>query len=226
MVSHPSATFGEAVLVTGVAGPLGCAVAYRLAACCPALALAAPDVRAARAMQDEVDRLRTLHAMDGATYTLTADLARPKGAAAVLAAARAALGPPTAVVACASVEMGGVGDGAPAPRLAPFKRLLDAVCALPAAAHPRELVLAGCALPPLDERAAREALEALAGRAASRLRGRVHVVTVTDPHASAAVRAFGLMDRPFGADVEHAVSRVRRAAEAVCAAVVGSSVPV
>jgi NAD(P)-dependent dehydrogenase (short-subunit alcohol dehydrogenase family) len=211
-----------AVLVTGVDGPLACAVARRLSGARAPLVLAAPALWFARAAKEEVDRLRALSRSPALAFAIQADPENLGEVAAAIAAACEVAGPLAFVVVCAPLRLHGDGDGSPSPDVSPFGLVLEAVAALPDGACTGGLVLAAHVLPPLGDHDARQALYALARGASHGLGGTpIHVVTVADPLAAAAARAFGLMDRPFGADVAHATRRLETAADAVCAIVVG-----
>jgi NAD(P)-dependent dehydrogenase (short-subunit alcohol dehydrogenase family) len=216
---------GNAVLVTGLDGPLAQAIARRLAAEDRPLVLAAPTLFAAREAASRADYIRALHHRAGGTFALAADPAHPGDAAALLAAARDVAGRLGAVVTCARVGGAGAGDGAPAPDTTTWECMLDAVAALPAAERPREVVLAARAFPPLDAADARAALWTTARDRREALNGTaVHVFAAVDPRAGAAARAFGLMDRPFNADIEFALRRLEGAADAVHALLMGQGV--
>ena len=214
MNPHPDAA--GAVLVTGLDGPLAQAIARRLAGEDRPLVLAAPTLSAARESASRVDYIRAFHHRTGGIYALAADPARPGDAAELLASARNAVGRVGVVVTCARIAAAGAGDGAPVPDTATFEGMLDAVAALPADERPRDIVLAARAFPPLDAADARVALWTAARARREVLNGtEVHVFATVDPKAGAAARAFGLMDRPFNADVEFALRRLEGAADAV-----------
>jgi NAD(P)-dependent dehydrogenase (short-subunit alcohol dehydrogenase family) len=223
MTAHPDA--GGAVLVTGLDGPLAQAIARRLASEDRPLVLAAPTLSAARESASRADYIRAINHRAGGIYALAADPARAGDAVALLASARDAVGRVGVVVTCARVAGAGRGDGAPVADTAAFEAMLDAVAALPADERPRDVVLAARAFPPLDAADARAALWSAARARRELLNGtEVHVFAAIDPKAGAAARAFGLMDRPFNADVEFAQRRLEGAADAVHALLMGQGV--
>jgi hypothetical protein len=210
------ASFGRATLVSGLDGPLARAIARRLAAEGGPLVLVAPYLCDAREAATEADRIRDRHQGLGTTYAMAADPAKPGEAFALLEAARAAAGPLEAVVTCAPLAVCGAGDGAPVPVIDTFVGMLDAIAMVPPARRPRRLVLAARAFPPLDAADARAILARLAVDRAHDLGDTaVHVFAALDPHSGAAARAFGLLDRPFGADIEFALRRLEGAADEV-----------
>jgi hypothetical protein len=210
------ASFGQATLVSGLDGPLARAIARRLAAEGAPLVLAAPYLCDAREAATEADRVRALHHGSGMTHAMAADPAKPGEALALLEAARAAAGPLAAVVTCSPLAVGGAGDGAPVPMTDAFEGMLDAIAKVPTPHRPQRLVLAARAFPPLDASDARAILARLAVDRADALGDTaVHVFAAVDPHSGAAARAFGLLDRPFGADIEFALRRLEGAADEV-----------
>jgi 3-oxoacyl-[acyl-carrier protein] reductase len=106
---------GTATVVTDVAGPVGQAVARRLASECRCLVLSDPDARAAEGVRAEVERIRALQGFDDEPVFVEADTATEEGARAVFGAALAAFDRVDAVVinGKATVRNGGErGDGA------------------------------------------------------------------------------------------------------------------
>jgi hypothetical protein len=206
----------RAALITGLDGPLARAIARRLAAEGTPLVLAAPYLCDAREAATEANRLRTLRHEEAPTIAMAADPAKPGEAFALLEAARAAAGPLGHVVTCAPLGVSGSGDGAPVPSVDSFAGMLDAVAKLPPGRRPHSVVLAARAFPPLDAADARAILSRLGAEHANELAPTtVHVFAAVDPHAGAAARAFGLLDRPFGADIEFALRRLEGAADEV-----------
>jgi hypothetical protein len=208
---------GEPVLVTGLDGPLAQAIARRLASDCPTLVLAAPAADVLRREAAAADEIRAHAGCAGKTHALVADPALPGQAGRLLADAAALTGPIAVLVVGKRVDIGNPdGDGAPVLVTETFDRILDAVAAMPAGGRPRAIVLAARAFPPLDAADAHAALAAVVAQRADALKGiDVHVFAAEDPHAGAAASAFGLMDRPFGADIERARRRLESAADAV-----------
>ena len=101
---------GTVALVTDVSGPVGQAVARRLASECTRLVLASPDAASARSTLDEVARIRALHRLAPEPVFVEADARTPGGAHDACAAALDAFGRLDAVVHTGALEVGG-GDG-------------------------------------------------------------------------------------------------------------------
>jgi len=204
------------ILLTGLDGPLARAIARRLAADCPALVVAAPTLAVAQEAAAEADAIARARGCAGGAHAVEADPAVAGRAAALLDAARAAVGAPAAIVICKRVDVASGGDGAPTLVIDSFDHVLAAVAELAPEHRPRAVVLAARAFPPLDAADALAALAAVVDARAGALGDTaLHVFATVDPHYGAMASAFGLMDRPFGADVEVARRRLEKAADEV-----------
>lgn len=104
---------GTVAVVTGITGPVGQAVARRLAGECRCLVLSDPDARAARPVLAEVDRIRALHGLDADPVFVEANAATEEGARAVFSTALSTFGRVDVVVINGEVTVrSGSGDGA------------------------------------------------------------------------------------------------------------------
>ncbi len=104
---------GTVAVVTGMASPIGQAVARRLAGECRCLVLSDPDPRAARPVLDEVERIRTLHGFDTDPVFVEADAATDEGARAAVCAAVQTFGQVDSVIVNGALTVrNGDGDGA------------------------------------------------------------------------------------------------------------------
>lgn len=104
---------GTVSVVTNAAGPVGQAVARRLAGECRHLVLVDPDARAARDVLAEVGRIRALHDLDDDALFVEADAATEDGAREALCSALRAYGRVDAVVVNGEAMVrNGQGDGA------------------------------------------------------------------------------------------------------------------
>jgi 3-oxoacyl-[acyl-carrier protein] reductase len=104
---------GTVTVVTGIAGPVGQAVARRIASESHCIVLSDPDADAARSVLAEVERIRALQGLEDEPVFVEADTATEEGARAVIAAALAAFERVDAVIINGEVTVrNGSGDGA------------------------------------------------------------------------------------------------------------------
>ena len=110
--SSPTSMVGTVAVVTGIASPVGQAVARRFAGECRCLLLSDPDAAASRPVLDEVERIRALHGLETKLPFVDADAGTESGARLVMRTAHTAFGRVDAVVINdeATVQYGG-GDG-------------------------------------------------------------------------------------------------------------------
>jgi NAD(P)-dependent dehydrogenase (short-subunit alcohol dehydrogenase family) len=104
---------GTVAVVTGIAGPIGQAVARRLASECQRLVFSDPDPRAARSVLAEVERIRTLHGFDTEPVFVAADAATDEGARVIVCTALNTFGRVDSVIINGALTVSnGDGDGA------------------------------------------------------------------------------------------------------------------
>ena len=104
---------GTVAVVTGIASPIGQAVARRLAGECHRLVFSDPDRKAARPVLDEVERIRQLHGFEIEPVFVEADAATDEGANNTFRAAIEAFGRVDSVIINGEVTVrNGDGDGA------------------------------------------------------------------------------------------------------------------
>src|SRR5690606_27565721 len=89
---------GTVAVVTGIAGPVGQAVARRLAGGCRCVLLSDADAQAARPVLAEVERIRALHGFDVQPVFVEADAATEAGARTIIRTALTTFGWVDAVV--------------------------------------------------------------------------------------------------------------------------------
>lgn len=103
---------GTVAVVTGIASPIGQAVARRLASECQRLVFSDPDPRAARPVLAEVERIRTLHGFDTSPVFVEADAASTEGAHAAVCTALNTFGQVDSVIVNGALTVSNGGDGA------------------------------------------------------------------------------------------------------------------
>jgi NAD(P)-dependent dehydrogenase (short-subunit alcohol dehydrogenase family) len=104
---------GTVAVVTGIASPIGQAVARRLAGECRRLVFSDPDRKGARPVLAEVERIRQLHGFDVEPVFVEADAATDEGAHAIYHTALDAFGRVDSVVINGEITVrNGDGDGA------------------------------------------------------------------------------------------------------------------
>lgn len=109
----PTPLVGTVAVVTGIAGPIGQAVARRLAGECQYILYSDPDAQAAQSVLAEVERIRALHGLAPEPLFVQADAATDAGARLVTRTALNAFGRVDAVVVNGEVTVrNGEGDGA------------------------------------------------------------------------------------------------------------------
>lgn len=109
----PTPLVGTMAVVTGIAGPIGQAVARRLAGECQHILFSDPDAQGARRVLAEVERIRALHGLDTEPIFVQADAATDAGARLVIRTALTTFGRVDAVVVNGEVTVrNGEGDGA------------------------------------------------------------------------------------------------------------------
>lgn len=109
----PTPLVGTVAVVTGIAGPIGQAVARRLAGECQCILFSDADAQAAQPVLAEVERIRTLHGLDTEPIFVEADAATDAGARLVIRTALNTFGRVDAVVVNGEITVrNGEGDGA------------------------------------------------------------------------------------------------------------------
>jgi len=104
---------GTVAVVTGIASPIGQAVARRLAGECCRLVLSDPDPKAARPVLAEVERIRQLHGLEIEPVFVEADAATDEGVRAIFHTAIDIFGRVDSVVVNGEITVrNGDGDGA------------------------------------------------------------------------------------------------------------------
>lgn len=183
---------GTVAVVTGIASPIGQAVARRLAGECRRLVFSDPDRKAAHTVLAEVERIRTLHGFEIEPVFVEADAATDEGAHAVFRAAIDTFGQIDAAVINGEITVrNSDGDGALAISLdafVPAVRASGAALRLQSEGSVVLTALMGGAWPGALGGAAREAavssLSAFVHAAASALHGRgltLNGVALEDP---------------------------------------------
>ncbi|MEP0548831.1 MAG: SDR family oxidoreductase [Rhodothermales bacterium] len=112
---------GTVAVVTGIAGPIGQAVARRLAGESRCILFSDANAQAARPVLAEVERIRALHGLEAEPVFVEADAATDAGARLIIRTALSTFGRVDAVVVNGEVTVrNGAGDGALSVDLASF----------------------------------------------------------------------------------------------------------
>lgn len=203
------------LLVAGINGSLGVAVARTMASTDALLGLAATHRPLSVSVYEEALLARQNAALlENVIAFSTTDLGSRREVSALLDDAEDLLSNNYAVVFCGRITTETCTGGKRTVVAQWVQNGLDAIATRDPGRRPRAVVIAARVLPPLTAEEATEAIQALV---ATRLGTTIphRIVAVEDPHAAASVRAFGVMDRPFGRDFEVAQRREAAAAHSI-----------